>query len=247
MFGVKKEWSDFVPVTTSGKLIHPYIYADEKIHITGIIDNKIVYLSGTSENIVSNAGTRPIIIKNEEFLYIMWENKRDGKVYLSLSSDKGVTFQKPTEFMAGRFASVKLFKLSYTSFENFAANHCYGYIRDSTVSLYLLGDFLKISRTRPKPVAPPVQREGNIELTKLKIHIQQLNDALSKATLRLDSLERKMSDSINDINSKTDLFEKMIKNLSATEDSAEKEVIFSDEIDFNEETEETEEISGSVE
>ncbi len=195
----KKVWEDFVPVSTSGRLIHPYIYADEKIHITGVVDNTVVSITQEAEIKVGEGGSRPVFIKSGNSLYVMWENKREGRVWASVSNNGGATFQNPTEFMAGRFSPIKLFGLAYTSFESCQSRHCYGYIKDNIASLYVLSDFMKISMTPPKPAmpqgaaAPPVRQEGDaVELTKLKIQLQGIHDSLTKLGSRIDMLDKRV-------------------------------------------------------
>ena len=186
----RKEWSDFTAVSKNGRLSKPYIFVDEKIHITASVEDNIIYISETEEKIIAEGGTQPIIIKDEDCMYIMWKSLKDGKVWACMSSDKGRTFQKPAEFMAGRFVPAKLFALSCTTFEKCASRHCYGYIKDNAISLYLLGDFLKISKTPPRPEMPEVKKDADIELTKLKIQLQHISDSMSKLEFRINMLEK---------------------------------------------------------
>ncbi|OQB12665.1 MAG: hypothetical protein BWY15_02124 [Firmicutes bacterium ADurb.Bin193] len=198
----KKEWSDFTAITAGEGLISPYIYVDDKIHIAGIRDDSVVYISDGTEHCLGTPGSGPIILKHGGLLYVMWENKRSGKVCVCPSSNRGASFQSPTEFVSGTFAPVKLYSLAHTSFENCFARHCYGYIRDNTVNLYLLGDYLNIKLSPPKPVMPTVQKDEGVELVKLKIQLQQLSEAVAKMGLRVDALEKKTGE--NSLNKKTE-------------------------------------------
>ncbi len=188
----KKEWGDFIPVSTSGRLIQPYIFVDDRIHITGVIEENAVYLNEGGETTVGTNAFDPIFIKHSGILNIMWKNKKDGRVWCCSSTDDGGSFQAPTEFMAGRFAPSKLFSLAYTTFEACQSRHCYGYIRDNAATLYLLSDFLKISRIPPKPMPTltyPVQSNDETELEKLKIQLRMVSDSLAKITSRVEKLE----------------------------------------------------------
>lgn len=186
----RKEWSEFTSAAANGNIKNPHIYVNEKVHIAAVAEGNVVYISGGDEKMLAEEGTCPIILKNEASLYIMWKSMRDQRVWASLSNDNGSTFQRPTEFMAGRFAPVKLFGLACTSFEQYDARQCYGYIKDNTISLFLLGNFMRISRTPPKAVVPEVKKDADIGLTKMKIQLQQMSDTMSKMEFRLGMLEK---------------------------------------------------------
>lgn len=195
----KKEWTEFTPVKVSGRLTSINIFVDEVVHITGLMDNSVMYVGNNCEQVIGNSGTLPIFMKIRDSLYIVWENRRDGKVWASLSNDNGLTFQSPTEFVTGRFAPVKCYHVAATSFEGIKSDFCYGYIRDNSVILYLLNGFFNVSKIPPRSVAsaPTKNQTPAVEVTKLKIQVQQLSDTVDSISKRLELLEQennKLSD-----------------------------------------------------
>jgi len=207
----KKEWGAFVEIDAPKNFKNPYIFIDsnDNIHIAGVVDEDVVYISNTVQ--VLSQGENPIIMEKES-IYIMWECKKDGKVWMSQKDDGSNDFQKPTEFMAGKFAPLKIFSLAYTVYEQgIKARDCYGFISDNFVKLYMQSSFFNVQRTPPKPIQKNISEEAQkftqrlspqaqvdraednshstIELTKLKIQLGQVISGIEKINHRLEGIE----------------------------------------------------------
>jgi hypothetical protein len=191
----QKRWEDFVPAAVSGKLSSYNIFVDEVVHVTGVMDNSIMYIGNNCEQVIGSSGSAPIFMKVRGSLYIVWENRRDGKVWASLSNDNGLTFQSPTEFVTGRFAPIKCYHVAATSFEGIKSDFCYGYIRDNCAVLYLLNGFFNVSKTPPRPAVTAAPKDPDVEITKLQIQVKQLSDAIKELAQRLDAIEKENSKS----------------------------------------------------
>ena len=185
----KKEWTEFNAVSTRGELTSAHIFVDETVHITGITDNSILYIGNGCEQVIGTSGTTPIFMKVRGALYIVWENRRDGRVWASLSNDGGLTFQLPTEFITGRFAPVKCYHVAATSAEKIKTDFCYGYIRDNAVILYLLNGFFNVTKFPPRPTVTAERKDPSVEVTKLKIQLDKLSETVSGLMRRVDRLE----------------------------------------------------------
>jgi|GEM_PF-2940979 len=200
-----KKWEEFSKIDVPSTFMHPYLFIDsvDTMHIVGVLNDDVVYYSDTLTTIAK--GIRPIVIQKEN-LHIMWLSK-GGIVYGCQSVDGGKNFQNPTEFMAGRFAQTKLFSISYTAFERqINARNCYGFIGDSTVKFYALGEFFNVLKTPPRPIQKSLSEEArefiqktepqpeqefsieNIELTKLKIQMGHISSNLEKINKKLDEI-----------------------------------------------------------
>ncbi|MBQ7076299.1 MAG: hypothetical protein IJM94_05815 [Clostridia bacterium] len=180
----KKEWSDFVAVPVEGKVINPHIFVDKsnKLHITGVLNGKIIYYSDTVQNF--GEGANPVLMEKDN-LYLLWENSGEGKIHAACSADNGKNFSNVTEFMAGRFTSAKIYAISYTAHETSCrTNRCYGYIADGNVNFYLTPDFFNVSRIPPKvtetPILPPTHK------SETKIILEEL----AKISAKLDNLQK---------------------------------------------------------
>ena len=207
----KKEWEAFVEIDSPENFKKPYIFIDrnDNMHIVGMVGDDVVYISNDVQ--VLAQGENPIIMEKES-IYLMWEGKKDSKVWVSQKDENSNDFQKPTEFMAGRFAPLKIFSLAYTIYEQgINAMHCYGFISDNIVKLYMQSNFFNVQRTKPKPIQKNITEEVQrfaqklspqaqvtkseensqsvIELTKLKIQLGQVISGIEKLNHRLDSIE----------------------------------------------------------
>jgi hypothetical protein len=96
--------------------------------------------------------------------------------------------------MSGKFVPLKLFGLKTTSFEQWGARYCYGYIKDNIISLFLLSNYLKVSKSPPNKPIFEAKIDHDIEFTKLKLRIQQMNDTMTDIDFRLSMLERMIND-----------------------------------------------------
>ncbi|MBO7208517.1 MAG: hypothetical protein J6V58_02140 [Clostridia bacterium] len=182
----KKEWSDFVAVPVEGEVTNPHIFVDKSnvLHITGVLNGKIIYYSDTVQNF--GEGANPVLMEKDN-LYLLWENPSEGKIHAACSADNGKNFSNVTEFMAGRFTSAKIYAISYTAHETSCrTNRCYGYLTDGSVNFYLTPDFFNISRVPPK----------NIETKELVLPSEHKSDTkiileeLAKISAKLDNLQK---------------------------------------------------------
>lgn len=205
----KKEWEAFVEIDAPANFKNPYIFIDsnDNMHIAGMVGEDIAYISNGVQ--VLAQGENPIIMEKES-IYLMWESKKDGRVWVSQKEDLSNDFQKPTDFMPARFAPLKIFSLAYTVYEQgINTRHSYGFISDNVAKLYMQSNFFNVQRTKPKPIqktlteeaekfakklSPQVDKieENNrstIELTKLKIQLGQVISGVEKINHRLDGIE----------------------------------------------------------
>ncbi|MCK9477887.1 MAG: hypothetical protein M0R40_00075 [Firmicutes bacterium] len=190
-----KQWGEFTP-TSAESLKSPYVFVNDKIHAAGVTaDNKVVYLSQGEQKVVGEHGKNPIIMQKDSEIYVMWESPKDARVYASPSSDNGNTFSQPIEFMPERFVPVKLFGLAATSFEQCGARHCYGYIKDNIVSLFLMSNFLKVNKTPPqRAVQPEPKANSGLHLLKLETEMRHMDNIIAEIDFRLCMIEKAIKD-----------------------------------------------------
>lgn len=181
-----KQWGEFTAASDE-KLKNPYVFSDDATYAVAVTaDNRVIYLSQDGQKVLAEYGRNPVIIKNAGAIYAMWENPRDAKVYVKSIKDTEDEFSSPIEFMAERFVPVKLFGLAATSFEQCVNRHCYGYIKDNIVSLFLISNFFKVNKTPPqKP-----DKNDNTHLLALNAGLQRMDNVIAEIDFRLCMIEK---------------------------------------------------------
>ncbi len=187
----KKEWTEFIPLNIDGIVTQPHILIDrcDNLHITGCLNSEIIYYQDVLHSF--GKGENPIILEKES-LHLLWENSADQKIRAVCSTDFGKSFSTPTEFMAGRFSTPKIYAISYTRYESSCnANRCYGYTSDGTVKFFLTPDFFNISRIPPRPKETSLSSEIKQFRQKLNAEPQSeksIITMLEKLSVKLDVL-----------------------------------------------------------
>ncbi|WP_094548278.1 hypothetical protein [Petroclostridium xylanilyticum] len=169
----KKTWSDFISIDLENyDAVLPYIIIDhqDNIHLTylkksgknydiiykrkpsnsynkALWDKEVVVYNRCYEDAV------PVIMKVDKQLLILWQ--QDIKVLSSSSDDDGITWRKPSQFMAGRYGNIGLFGFRIPASmdkDNIICDQCYGYNTNNDINLYIISNYLEqLPAAKPEP------------------------------------------------------------------------------------------------
>ena len=200
----KKVWDEFEKIKLQEECKNLFLFCDKDDVLHILYDkNYNVYKFLQGEEILLGTGQKPIMVFQRENI-VMWEGVSDNKVYVRREGDNA-----PTVIMSGSFSRPVRFGLRFTTYEDdLVANCCLGNIINGSVRMYGINNFFVVSHTSPISVNS-VKEDNNlayIEMQKLKIKIDRLNEMVEKLQMRFEDYEDKKTDRLEKTVSKTKLF-----------------------------------------
>lgn len=245
----QKAWSDFISIDhEKADTYLPYFIIDEDENIHLIYLNKTeksysILYRRRSSSIYNKAvwdkeieiparldhEILPVIMKANKNLLILWQ--QDIKI-LSCSSDNGgITWNKPSQFQAGKYGDICLIGCRASDLltsQGVICDQCYAYKNANGITLYMIADYLE--KQNPIAPKPEYQLEGheieefakksiakeipaeekmnkpdisndNIELTKLKIMQNMLREEVNQ--IRKKMLETTQDYKNDELSTKT--------------------------------------------
>lgn len=202
-----KKWESVVFLNEKNvDSVASFIDDDDSIHLIFEKENELFYKKYAktgfnsfefSETVKINQSKKnklPIIFKNNNELWIMWENNQG--IFGVSSKDGGNSFSAQTRFMATGNSQIKIYDLISLN-KNIK---CFGYFDRQKLNLILLNDFLKHSQNNDA-LKPKIMEQGydvlnfSGQLNK-ETNFQQsesLANEITKLKIMLDSLSQKFS------------------------------------------------------
>ena len=200
----KKSWEEFEKLKLSEDCKNLFLFCDKDDNLHILYDKNFnVYEFYNGEEVLLGTGQKPIMFFYRENT-VMWEGVYDNKVYVKKQSDNA-----PTVIMSGSFSKPVRFGLRFTTYEdNLTADCCLGNIINGSVRLYGINNFFVVSHTSPISIngAKEDDNLAYIEMQKLKIKIDRLNEMVEKLQFRVEEYEDKKTDRLEKTVSKTKLF-----------------------------------------
>lgn len=187
----KKKWDEFevIPQLEGSNNIFLFCDTEDILHILYDKNFNIYEFCDGAEK-MTGTGQKPVMFQQKENV-IMWEGVADNKIYIKKEGDNA-----PTVIMSGSFSRPTRFGLRYTTYEDgLIAECCPGNIINGSVRMYGINNFFFVAHSSP---ANYTNNENSnkeyIEIQKLKIKIDKLNDMVEKLQMQIGDFNVEKTD-----------------------------------------------------